>query len=74
LVKVGDVLWLAVGFVGVTARLRDAGMVLFVPVAPVVLAVVATVRWAARRRLAWRVDWAIDLEALPTAKGQAPLH
>jgi hypothetical protein len=74
LVKVGDVLWLAVGFVGVTARLRDAGMVLFVPVAAVVLAVVATVSWAARRRLAWRVDWAIDLEAWRTAKGQAPLH
>ena len=44
LVRVGDVLLLAAGFVGMTAWLDDAGMVLFVPVAAVVLAVVATVR------------------------------
>jgi hypothetical protein len=74
LVRVGDVLWLFAGFVGMTAGLGDAGMVLFVPAAAVVLAVVAAVRWATRRRLALRVDRAIDLEAWRTAKGPVPLH
>jgi hypothetical protein len=74
LVRVGDVLWLAAGFVGMTAWLGDAGMVLIVPVAAVALAVVSAVRWAARQRLAWRVDRAIDLEAWRTTKGPAPLH
>jgi hypothetical protein len=74
LVRVGDVLWLAAGFVGMTAWLGDAGMVLFVPAAAVVLAVASAVRWAARQRLAWRVDRAIDLEAWRTAKGPVPLH
>jgi hypothetical protein len=49
-------------------------MVLIVPVAAVALAVVSAVRWAARQRLAWRVDRAIDLEAWRTTKGPAPLH
>ena len=66
--------WLAAGFVGMTAWLDDAGMVLFVPVAAVVLTVVAAVRWMARQRLAWRVDRAIDLEAWRTAKEPVPLH
>jgi hypothetical protein len=74
LVRAGDVLWLAAGFVGMTAWLDDAGMVLFVPAAVVVLAVVAAARWVARQRLAWRVDRAIDLEAWRTAKGSEPLH
>jgi len=74
LVRVGDVLCLAAGFVGMTAWLGDARMVLFVPTAVVVLVVVAAVRWAARQRLASRVDRAIDLEAWRTAKGPAPLH
>jgi hypothetical protein len=74
LVRVGDALWLAAGFVGITAWLGDAGMVLFVPAAAVVLAAVAAARWVARQRLAWRVDRAIDLEAWRTAKGPAPLH
>jgi len=71
---VGDVLWLFAGFVGMTAWLGDAGMVLFVPAATVVLAVGSAVRWAARQRLAWRVDRAIDLKAWRTAKGPAALH
>jgi hypothetical protein len=66
--------WLAAGYVGMMAWLRDAGMALFVPVAIAVLAAVATARWMARRRLAWRVDRAIDLEAWRTAKGPVPLH
>ena len=74
LVRVGDVLWLAAGFVGMTAWLGDAGMVLFLPAAAVVLAAVSAVRWVARQRLAWRVDQAIDLEAWRTAKGPTPLH
>lgn len=74
LVRVGDVLWLAVGFAGVAAWLGDAGMVLFVPAAPVVLAVVAALRGVAMQRVAWRVDRAIDLEGWRTAKGPAPLH
>lgn len=74
LVRLGDVPWLAAGFVGMTAWLDDAGMVLFVPVAAVVLTVVAAVRWMARQRLAWRVDRAIDLEAWRTAKEPVPLH
>lgn len=74
LVRVGDVLWLAAGFVGMTAWLGDAGMVLFVPGAAVVLAAVAAVRGVARQRLAWRVDRVIDVEAWRTAKGPAPLH
>ncbi len=74
LVRVGDVLWLTAGFVGMTAWPGDAGMVLFVPVAAVVLAVASAVRWAARQRLVWRVDRAIDREAWRTAKGPAPLH
>ena len=74
LVRVGDVPWLTAGFVGMTAWLGDAGTVLFVPVAAVVLAVVAAARWVARQRLAWRVDRAIDLEAWRTAKEPAPLH
>lgn len=74
LVRVGDVLWLAAGFVGMTAWLGEAGMVLFVPAAAVVLAAVATVRWVVRRRLAWRVDREIDMETWRTAKGPAPLH
>ena len=69
LVRVADVPWLAAGFVGMTAWLGDAGMVLFVPGAAVVLAAVAAARWSARRRLAWLVDRAIDLEARRTAKG-----
>jgi hypothetical protein len=74
LVRVGDVLWLAAGFVGMTAWLGDAGMVLFVPVAAVVLAVASAVRWAARQRLGWRVDRTIDLAAWQTTKGPAELH
>lgn len=62
------------GFVGLTAWLGDAGMVLFAPLAAVVLAVVSAVRWVVRHRLAWRVDRAIDLEAWWTAKGPEPLH
>ncbi len=57
-----------------TAWLGDAGMVLFVPVAAVVLAAVSAVRWAVRQRLASLVDRAIDLEAWRTAKRPAPLH
>lgn len=53
-----------------TAWLGDAGMVLFVPAAVVVLVDVSAVRWAARQRLAWRVNRAIDLEAWRTAKGR----
>jgi hypothetical protein len=49
-------------------------MALFAPVAAVVLAAVAAMRWVGRRRLAWRVDRAIDLEAWRTAKGPVPLH
>ncbi len=49
-------------------------MVLFVPVAAVMLASVAAVRWVARQRLAWRVDRAIDLEEWRTAQRPAPLH
>lgn len=67
-------LWLAACFVGMTAWLGDAGMVLFVPAAAVVLAVAATVRWVVRQRLAWRVDREIDMEAWRTAKGPLPLH
>ncbi len=74
LVRVGDMLWLAAGFVGMTAWLGDAGMVLFAPAAAVVLAVASAVRWAARQRLAWRVDRAIDIDAWLTAKGPLPLH
>ena len=74
LVRVGDVPWLAAGFVGMTAWLGDAGMVLFVPVAAVVLAGVAAVRWVVLQRLAWRVDREIDMEAWRTAKGPMPLH
>ena len=67
-------LWLAASFVGMAAWLGDAGMVLFVPAAAVLLAAVATVRWVVRQRLAWWVDREIDLEAWRTAKGPAPLH
>lgn len=74
LVRVVDVPWLAAGFVGMTAWLGDAGMVLFVPAAAVVLAAVAAVRWVVRQRLTWQVDRAIDLEAWRTAKRPAPLH
>lgn len=74
LVRVGDVPWLAAGFVGMTACLGDAGIVLFVPLAAAVPAAVAASRWLARQRLAWRVDRAIDLEAWRTAKEPAPLH
>lgn len=49
-------------------------MVLFVPVAAVVLVGVAAVRWVARQRLAWRVDREIDLEAWRTEKGPVTLH
>lgn len=66
--------WLAAGFVGMTAWLGDAGIALFVPVAILALAAVAAVRWVSRRRLAWRVDRPIDLEAWRTAKGSVPLH
>lgn len=52
LVRGADVLWLAAGFVGMTAWLGNAGMVLFVPSAAAVLAVVAAAHWLARRRLA----------------------
>jgi hypothetical protein len=74
LVQVSDLPWLAAGFVGIAAWLEDAGMVLFVPDAAVVLAVVAAVRWVARQRLTWRLDREIDLEAWRTAMGPAPLH
>lgn len=74
LIRVGDVLWLVAGFAAMTAWLGDAGMVLFVPGAAVVLAAVAALRWLAWQRLAWRVDRAIDLEAWWTAKGPEPLH
>jgi hypothetical protein len=62
------------GFVGMAAWLGDAGLALFVAGAAVVLPAVAAVRWVARRRLAWRVDRAIDLDAWRTAKGPMPLH
>lgn len=74
LIRVGDVLWLVAGFAAMTAWLGDAGMVLFVPGAAVVLAAVAALRWLAWQRLAWRVDRAIDLAAWWTAKGPEPLH
>lgn len=74
LVRMGDVLWLAAGFAGMAAWLGDAGMVLFVPAAAAVLAAVAAARWAARQRLAWRVDRAIDTEAWRTATRPVPLH
>jgi hypothetical protein len=74
LVRVADVPWLAAGFVGMTAWQGDAGMVLFVPVATVLLAAVAAVRRVMRQRLAWRVNREIDLEAWRTAKRPAPLH
>ncbi len=74
LVRVGDALWLAAGFVGMTAWLGGAGMVLFVPAAAVVLVGVAAARWVARQRLAWRVDQEIDLEAWRTEKGPVTLH
>jgi len=57
-----------------TAWLGDSGIVLFVPVAAVVLVVVAAVRWVARGWRAWQVDRETDLEAWRTAKGTAPLH
>ena len=65
---------LAAGFVGMTVWLGDAGMVLFVPAAAVVLAGVAAMRWVARQRLAWRVDREVDLEAWQAAKGPVTLH
>jgi hypothetical protein len=74
LTRLGDVLWLTAGLVGMTAWLGDAGMVLFVPAVAVVLVVVSAVRWVARQRLSWRVDRAIDLEAWRTTKGPMPLH
>jgi hypothetical protein len=74
LVRLGDVPWLVAGFVGMTAWLGDAGMALFGPVAAVVLAAVAAMRWMAQRRLAWQVDRAIDVEAWHTAKGPVSLH
>jgi hypothetical protein len=74
LVRVGDVPWLAAGFVGMTAWLGDAGMALFVPGAAVVLAAVVAVRRVAWQRLAWRVDRAIDVEAWRTATGPVPMH
>jgi len=74
LVRVGDLLWLAAGFVGMTAWLGDAGMVLFVPAAAVVLVVVSAVRWVARQRLARRVNRAIDLGAWRTATRPVSLH
>ncbi|MCU0964221.1 MAG: hypothetical protein MUF08_03985 [Burkholderiaceae bacterium] len=57
-----------------TAWLGDAGMVLFVPAAVVMLAAVAAVRWVGRQQLTWQVDRAIDLEAWRTAKGPVPRH
>jgi Flp pilus assembly protein TadB len=74
LVRVADMPWLAVGLVGMTAWLVDAVMVQFLPVAVVVLAAVASSRWSARRRLAWRMDRAIDLETWRTAKWAVPTH
>mgnify|MGYP000744706804 CR=1 FL=1 len=74
LVRVGDVLRLAVGFVGMAARLGDAGMVLFPPAATAVLVAVVAARWTARRRQAWRLDRAMDLEAWRLAKGEVTLH
>jgi len=73
-VRVGDVPWLASGFVGMTAWLGDAGMVLFVPAASLVSTSVAAARWVARQRLAWRVYRAIDLVAWRTEKGPVPLR
>lgn len=74
LVRMGDLLWLALSFVGMSAWLGDAGMVLFMPGAAVAAAGVAAVRWVARRRLARRADRAIDLEAWRTARGEVTLH
>lgn len=70
----GDMLWLAAGFVGMTAWLGDAGMVLFVPAAAVVVTAVSAARWLARQRLAWRVDREIDMEAWRRAQGAVALH
>lgn len=69
-----DGVWLVAAFIGMTARFGDAGMVLFVPAAGVLLAAVAAVRWVARRRLAVQVDRAIDLEARRTATVRVVLH
>ncbi len=38
------------------------------------LAAVAAVRWAARQRLAWRVDVAVDHEARQRVEGRVALH
>lgn len=74
LVRGLDGVWLVVSLIGMTARFGDAGMALFVPAAGVVVATVAAVRWAARRRLASQVDRALDLEAWRTAEGRVVLH
>jgi hypothetical protein len=69
-----DGLWLIAAFIGMTTRFGDAGMALLVPAAGVVVATVAAVRWAARRRLASLVDRALDLETWRTVKGRVVLH
>jgi hypothetical protein len=74
LVRAFDMVWLGAVFVGMAAWLGDAGMVLFVPASGLVLAAVAAVRCLARRRLAWQVDRAIDLEAWRTEKGRPVLR
>ena len=73
-VRAADVLWRAAGFAGKTAWLVDAGMVLVVPAAAVVLAAVAAARRVAWQRLGWRENRADDLEAWRTVKGPAPLR
>lgn len=45
-----------------------AGAALFVPAGIAYLAAAAIIRRMARRRLAWRVNWAIDFEAHRTSK------
>lgn len=55
LVRVGDMVWLAVGFVGMTAWLRSAGAVLFVPSS--VMVSEAWSRCAGLRDGGWRGEW-----------------
>lgn len=65
---------LAAALVGASAWLGFAGLVYGLVVAPALMAIVAAIRWLARRWLACLVDLAIDEEAVRCAKGALTLH
>lgn len=74
LVRTWDFIVLFVGLLAMAFCFGDIGMVLFASVAVIYLLAAGVMRAIARRRRAWQVDRAIDLEGWRTSTQTVALH